>query len=162
MLLVRSLLVVVYLPFLTSSSASSSGAEFEEDFIHRWDPLVVVALQVGQSWLRWWLWWSSSASNSGAEFEVNLIHRWEFDTRGEILWLGGADSHCWDNYATNITIPYWGLHLQCCQFNKIKLLDRPIKFVKRVCKTYQILNLTPNDSKYGKCGTCCVPPWYNT
>jgi len=34
MLLVRSLLLLVYLPFLTSSSASSSGAEFEEDFIH--------------------------------------------------------------------------------------------------------------------------------
>ena len=142
MLLVRSLLLVVYLPFLTSSSASSnSGAEFEEDFIHRWDPLVVVALQLGQlSWSRWWLWWSSSTSNSGAEFEVDFIHRWEFDTRGEILWLGGADSYCWDNYTTNITT-----HTIC----NIAILTRLNSWIaqlnlwKWVCKTYQILNLTP-------------------
>ena len=162
MLLVRSLLLVVYLPFLTSSSASSSGAEFEEDFIHRWDPLVVISLQLGQlSWLQWWSWWSSMAHGGvwGRNHPQVRIRqkRWAPLTRRCWLTLLGQLRHKYHHH------PYQGwLHLQYCQFNKIKILDRPIKFVKICLQNLSNLKHHTDDSTYGKCDTCCVPPWYNT
>ena len=80
-----------------------------------------------------------------AEFEVEIIHRWEFDKRGELLWLGGADSHCWDNYATNITTTHTrgGCICNIASLTRLKSYIAQLNLWKFVCKTYQILNITP-------------------